>query len=151
MCLFKALEEFREQPTSCNLITSVTLPVCLPLSTLHPSTRPSTRPSQCRGMVIHSSHMQIAVVRLGRPWERITAPGFGPPTPPTLQPPLSYLLSNHPTPSPPPLHLHLHPTTCFLQPPRAVQSLTHLPFLPRADLQSVECVEVEDRLRQRPI
>lgn len=52
-----------------------------------------------RGMVIQSSLMQIVVVRLGRPWQRITSSGFGPP-------PLPNLLQH------------------FLPPTYAVQSLT---------------------------
>lgn len=56
---------------------------------------PPIPPSIClslrRGMVIHSPHMQILAVRLGRPWERIKASGPGCPfyltSSLTIQPP----------------------------------------------------------------
>lgn len=108
----------------------VCLRVCCLFRDCHSSQHHSTPASVCRGMVIHSSHMQIVAVRLGRPWERIKPSGVGC---------ASILLSSLPTI---PLH-HTTPASRFL-PPCAVQPpkppLTHLPLLPWADLQCLGCV-----------
>lgn len=100
----------------------------------------SHQPSVCRGMVIHASHMQIVVVRLGsRPCEGIKAFGGG------WLPLLCQLCSV--TPPPPPL---CRPLLLCSPPPTPPYSL------PLVSLDSGVCrllseEVVEGRLRQRPI
>lgn len=109
------------------------------------SLRQSIPPSVCRGMVIHSSHMQIVAVRLGRPWERIKASGLGSPS--ILPSSLTIL-----PPQPPAHHPLPAASSCcsVLYPP-----LTHLPFLPpgKSPISGVCWLsgEVEGRLRKEPI
>lgn len=123
--------ENKPHPLPCNNFSQtfrsfVSVWVCCLFRDCHPSQHQSIPTSVCRGMVIHSSHMQIVAVRLGRPWERIKASGLGCP---------SILLSSLPTiPPPPPLHLPLPAALC------CYPTLTHLPLLPWADVQSLGCV-----------
>lgn len=96
--------------------------LCRLLSERHASPHQAVPTPRRWGMVIHSSHMQIVPVRLGRPWERIKASGLGSP-------------SISPSSLPPPLYRPLSCRLAMLFEPLD----TPLSPLPRAELQSLEC------------
>lgn len=115
--------------------------LCCLLSKRHASPHQAVPTPVRWGMVIHSSHMQIVPVRLGRPWERIKASGLGS---------HSISPSSLPTMPPPPPLYHPLPTPSSCCSSLCTPPPTHLPLLPRVDLVSGVCwllsEEVEGRL-----